>query len=214
MPNYNKIYNQYADLSENKMSSKERKFKAEVLRRVKALKVDWIKEVRFGHYDNDFKNIWEYIKNVPAIVRDPVPKLQSQAAERIGDRDSLFFEYQSEAILEALIDNLSPDQILYLCSGDEFIADNGIPTGRPAFLVVPNGEGFLFGEHWKAHQGKEYEVQDTMSKEEIIAKLSENLDGEYWKRQIMILEKPKASNNSKIEDSLNSIRKDLVLAEK
>ena len=209
MPNYNKIYNQYPDLSENKISSKERKFKAEILRRVRALKVDWIKEVKFGHYDNNLKNIWEYIKTVPSIIKDPVPRLQSQAAEKIGDRDSFFFEHESEKILEAIIDNLSLDQVLYLRSGDEFIGDNEIPTGRPAFLVVPNGDEFLFGEQWKAHKGKEYEINDTMSKSEIITKLSQNLDGEYWKNQITIFEKPKPSSNSIMLGCLNRTRKSL-----
>jgi hypothetical protein len=88
MPNFNKVFHQYPDLSENKNSSPKRKMTAEVLRRAKALKVDWIKEVQFGHYDSNLRNVWEYIKSMPAIIKDPVPKLQSQMAERIGDRDT------------------------------------------------------------------------------------------------------------------------------
>jgi hypothetical protein len=133
MPNFNKVFHQYPDLSENNISSPKRKMTAEVLRRAKALKVDWIKEVQFGHYDNNLKNVWEYIKSMPAILKDPVPRLQSQMAERIGDRDTHFFERESVDILEAVIDRLTREQVLYLRSGDEFISENEMPTGRPAF---------------------------------------------------------------------------------
>jgi hypothetical protein len=212
MPNFNKVFHQYPDLSENNISSPKRKLTAEFLRRAKALKVDWIKEVQFGHYDSNLKNVWEYIKSMPAILKDPVPKLQSQMAERISDRDTHFFERESVDILEAVIDRLTPEQVLFLRSGDEFISENEIPTGRPAFLVVPNGEGFITGEQWKASEGNKYEIKDTLSKDEIIKKLSENLDSEYWQQQITFFEKPIKQSQSETVQSLSNIRKELVEA--
>jgi hypothetical protein len=212
MPNFNKVFHQYPDLSENNISSPKRKMTAEVLRRVKALKVDWIKEVQFGSYDSNLKNVWEYIKNMPAILKDPVPKLQSQMAERIGDRDTHFFERESVDILKAVIDRLTPEQVLFLRSGDEFISEYEMPTGRPAFLVVPNGEGFITGEQWKASEGSKYEIKDSLTKKEIVRLLSQNLDSEYWKQQITIFEKPIKQSQSETVQSLSNIRKELVEA--
>lgn len=214
MPNFNKVFHQYPDLSENTVSSPQRILKAEVLRRVKALKVDWIKEVQFGHYDNNLQNMWEYVKNFPTIIKDPVPKLQSQMAERIRDRDMHFFERESVDILTTLIERLSPEQVLYLRSGDDFISEKEMPTGRPAFLVVPNGEEFVIGEQWKAIEGNKYEIKDTLSKAEIIKKLSENLDSEYWQKQISILEKPNSNQYTEAVKSISTIRKQFAKTSK
>jgi hypothetical protein len=146
MPNYYKILNQYPDLSENKNSNIKRKLTAEVLRRVKALKVEWIKEVKFGGHGSDLQDLLKYIKNMPAILKDPVPTLRSQMAERIFDKDKDFFERDSVNIVDAILERLQVDQVLYIRSSDEFKSENEIPTGRPAFLVVPHGEGYLIGQ--------------------------------------------------------------------
>jgi hypothetical protein len=210
MPNYYKVFNQYPDLSENKISSPNRKLKAEVLRRVKALKVDWIKEVRFGDDDSHLQNLWKYIKSMPAILKNPVPTLQSQMADRIFDKDKDFFERDSVNIIELILERLQANQILYIRSSDEFKSENEIPTGCPAFLVVPNGEGYLIGESWTAHEGQKYEINESLTPKEIIEILSKNLDSDFWQQQIVIFENPRQQGTSETIRSLSGVRKELV----
>ena len=132
---------------------------------------------------SSIENIEDFLKNSVKILKDPREILINQRVEKVWEKEENFSEYTSPILLAKIFEKMNNGEILYVASKDEFEGH----TGKPSFMIIKNGDSFMLAEHYHAHEGSKFTFDESLNKEEIIQRVSPEIDCIEFKEQLMIL---------------------------
>jgi hypothetical protein len=159
-----------------------RMLKAQILRRLRALKVEYITNVKYG-MGGVVQNMCDFVSLVPGIIKNPIDQLKFQRISKIANQEQNFVDTDAPILLTCILEKLQPNQIMYIKSRDEF----EYHTGKPSFVILVNEHGnFILLESYNSYEGNNFKINKTLTKEEIIEEVRGYLDPVYIKDQIVI----------------------------
>ncbi len=175
---------------------KNTNYNTEIQRRLYAALLRRIKAVEYAIKNNKIKEIPDAIKDPKDMLAQRYEEKRYKKYEEIRNKNASFYESMlngTEKIFEGktlqeLFERLPFDQMIYVIPAGNILPE--LQRGEPSFMICKDKNGNLtLAEEWSGYEGQQFDINVTLSDEQIITKVAQILDYRYSSQQISYLEK-------------------------